>query len=349
MTTAVKCHRPPPCRRGWAGGRPRAGRGQARWTRVPSFVVSTTQPSPCSAAAQGVGDGEVLARPGPRRGRRPAPATSSGTSSSARSTRPDRRAHRPAPRRRAARRRRGRRRRARRWRAVTVSKTTAMAPGRVEVVVHPGREGRRARRRRARRRASVGRAAGEGVEPAERAGRGLESVARRPGPASGSGPAAAPCGRRGGSTCSMRSSRFVEVAELFDIFSPSASTTKAWCIQWLAKRLPSATAWARSFSWCGNLRSSPPQWRSKPSPSRSSDITTHSVCQPGRPVAPRRRPRRLAGLGQLPQREVGRVALVLGAVRPRARRRRPACRRGTGGRAARSPRPRRRRGTRRRR
>ena len=40
---------------------------------------------------------------------------------------------------------------------------------------------------------------------------------------------------------------------------------------------------ARSFSWCGNTRSSPPPWRSKPSPRSSSDIAEHSMCQPGRP------------------------------------------------------------------
>ena len=86
-----------------------------------------------------------------------------------------------------------------------------------------------------------------------------------------------------GSYRSIRSSRFDTLPRLFDIFSPSASTMKPWCIQWLAKRLPRATAWARSFSWCGKRRSWPPQWRSKPSPSRSRAITTHSLCQPGRP------------------------------------------------------------------
>ena len=67
------------------------------------------------------------------------------------------------------------------------------------------------------------------------------------------------------------------------IFSPASSTTMPLCAQRLANTLPSATAWARSFSWWGKTRSRPPRWRSKPSPSRSSDMTTHSVCQPGRP------------------------------------------------------------------
>ena len=69
----------------------------------------------------------------------------------------------------------------------------------------------------------------------------------------------------------------------FDIFSPPLATTKAWWPQWRANVRPRATAWARSFSWWGKARSWPPAWRSKPSPSRSSDITTHSVCHPGRP------------------------------------------------------------------
>ena len=98
-----------------------------------------------------------------------------------------------------------------------------------------------------------------------------------------------------------------------DIFSPERSTTKAWCIQCSAKRRPRATAWARSFSWCGNLRSSPPACRSKPSP-RMPEAHHDALAVPARPpVTPRRRPRRLARLGQLPQGEVGRVALALGA------------------------------------
>ena len=47
-------------------------------------------------------------------------------------------------------------------------------------------------------------------------------------------------------------------------------------------------------------------------------MTTHSVCQPGPPVAPGRRPRRLARLGLLPQREVDRRALVLVRLDPGA-------------------------------
>src|SRR5215218_5341793 len=96
------------------------------------------------------------------------------------------------------------------------------------------------------------------------------------------------------SYCSSRSSRLDTLPTLLDIFSPSASTTNPLCIQWLAKRSPRATAWARSFSWCGKRRSMPPQCRSKPSPSRARLITTHSLCQ-------------------LPQHEVGRVTLALSA------------------------------------
>ena len=68
-----------------------------------------------------------------------------------------------------------------------------------------------------------------------------------------------------------------------DILVPSTST-QPLCTQCRANGRPSATAWARSFSWCGKARSCPPPWRSNPSPSRSSDMTTHSVCHPGRPA-----------------------------------------------------------------
>ncbi len=67
------------------------------------------------------------------------------------------------------------------------------------------------------------------------------------------------------------------------IFSPPSATTMPECAHRREKRRPSATAWARSFSWWGNARSSPPPCRSKSSPNRSRAITTHSVCQPGRP------------------------------------------------------------------
>ncbi len=74
----------------------------------------------------------------------------------------------------------------------------------------------------------------------------------------------------------------VKLPSDLDIFSPP-TITQPLCTQWRAKGLPPASAWARSFSWCGKARSWPPPWRSNPSPSRSRDITTHSVCQPGRP------------------------------------------------------------------
>ena len=145
----------------------------------------------------------------------------------------------------------------------------------------------------------------------------------------------------------MRSSEVREVAErLRHLLAADLDEAVVHPVARRSAR-PSATAWARSFSWCGNARSWPPPWRSKPSPSRSSDITTHSVCQPGPARAPRRRPRRLARLGLLPEREVG-GSTASPRRRATARRRRPAATRATGGRAARSPRPSRPRSTRRR-
>ena len=56
---------------------------------------------------------------------------------------------------------------------------------------------------------------------------------------------------------------------------------------------------AISFSWCGNLRSRPPPWMSKCSPSSCVDMAEHSMCQPGRPSPHGRRPGGLAGLGAI--------------------------------------------------
>ena len=41
---------------------------------------------------------------------------------------------------------------------------------------------------------------------------------------------------------------------------------------------------ASSFSWCGNIKSSPPPWMSKVSPRISWLIAEHSMCHPGRPL-----------------------------------------------------------------
>jgi hypothetical protein len=69
----------------------------------------------------------------------------------------------------------------------------------------------------------------------------------------------------------------------FDIFS-SSTRTKPLCIHTFTNFEPQAAqVCAISFSWCGNLRSMPPPWMSKCSPSSSTDIAEHSMCQPGRP------------------------------------------------------------------
>ena len=63
----------------------------------------------------------------------------------------------------------------------------------------------------------------------------------------------------------------------------------------------------------------PPPWISKPTPSSCSAIAEHSMCQPGRPGPQGDVPGRvLARLARLPQREVERVALALGALDPLA-------------------------------
>ena len=82
----------------------------------------------------------------------------------------------------------------------------------------------------------------------------------------------------------MRSTRFDTLPRLLDIFAARHRRRSRCASNGWRRSFPSATAWARSFSWWGKRRSCPPPCRSKPSPSRSRLITTHSECQPGRPA-----------------------------------------------------------------
>ena len=69
----------------------------------------------------------------------------------------------------------------------------------------------------------------------------------------------------------------------FDIFS-AASWSIPLCIHSRASGFPrAASVCAASFSWCGKSRSAPPPWMSSSTPSSSSAIAEHSMCQPGRP------------------------------------------------------------------
>ena len=69
----------------------------------------------------------------------------------------------------------------------------------------------------------------------------------------------------------------------FDIFSPVKRSIPL-CIQMRAKGWPAASDCARSFSWCGKTRSSPPPWIQNSGPSSFAAIAEHSMCQPGRPT-----------------------------------------------------------------
>ena len=85
-----------------------------------------------------------------------------------------------------------------------------------------------------------------------------------------------------GPYCARASPRVRKFPKDFAIFSPSTLSI-ALCIQYRANECPDASDSARSFSWCGKVRSEPPPWISKSSPSRCNDIATHSMCHPGRP------------------------------------------------------------------
>ena len=69
----------------------------------------------------------------------------------------------------------------------------------------------------------------------------------------------------------------------FAIFS-SPSWSIPLCIHSRASGRPrAASVCAASFSWWGKSRSLPPPWMSSSTPSSSSAIAEHSMCQPGRP------------------------------------------------------------------
>ena len=100
----------------------------------------------------------------------------------------------------------------------------------------------------------------------------------------------------------------------FDIFS-AASCSIPLCIHSRASGLPrAASVCAASFSWWGNSRSAPPPWMSSSTPSSSSAIAEHSMCQPGRPGPHGDGHGVLALLLPLPEREVERVLLAVGAL-----------------------------------
>ncbi len=67
------------------------------------------------------------------------------------------------------------------------------------------------------------------------------------------------------------------------IFSPPVRRCSPWH-QIRTNGWPvAASLWAISFSWCGKMLSTPPQWMSNDSPSSAMLIAEHSMCQPGRP------------------------------------------------------------------
>src|SRR5262245_26953337 len=69
----------------------------------------------------------------------------------------------------------------------------------------------------------------------------------------------------------------------FDIFALSSDKCSE-CSQNRAKGFPDrASDCAISFSWCGNVRSTPPAWMSSVSPKYFIAMQEHSMCQPGRP------------------------------------------------------------------
>ena len=220
--------------------------------------------------------------PAPRRARPPARRRRPGTSSPAPSSSPTAPASSRARRRRAAAASASPASSAALARR-TVSNTTAIAPGVSRSSSIALAERGRARRRRAR--PVARRRCGRRTRRARRAALGrLAGCRRRSRPGCGSGSAAAASGTCARRSCSRRSSRFVDVAEALrhllalGVDDEARGASSGWRSACRAR--PPGPARSRG---AGSAGPCPPQCRSKPSPSRSRLITTHSLCQPGRP------------------------------------------------------------------
>ncbi len=67
-------------------------------------------------------------------------------------------------------------------------------------------------------------------------------------------------------------------------FEPSTRRCSAWT-QWRTNFSPyAASLCAISFSWCGNIRSTPPVWMSIVALNIFLIMAEHSICQPGLPL-----------------------------------------------------------------
>ena len=137
----------------------------------------------------------------------------------------------------------------------TVSNSSAVARRRVEVVVHHLAEVVEHGRRRARRDARARRCARRTRRARRALAGGVDVVLGRSAPGCGSATAAAASDTRAGRSCSSRSSRLRHVAEALRHLLALGVDDEAVVHPVVGERLPSATAWARSFSWCGNRRS----------------------------------------------------------------------------------------------
>src|SRR3954462_14961036 len=101
---------------------------------------------------------------------------------------------------------------------------------------------------------------------------------------------------------------------LLAIFSPPSCSIPL-CIQMrVSSASRAARVWAASFSWWGKIRALPPPWISSPRRERLRHRRALDV--PARPAPPPRRVpcRVLAALLRLPEREVERILLAVGAL-----------------------------------
>ena len=119
-----------------------------------------------------------------------------------------------------------------------------------------------------------------------------------------------PCGTTAGRPWSMRSSRFSKLPSDFDIFSPLGVDHEGVVHPVVGEALAEGDGLGPLVLVVRELEVEAAAVEVEP---LAEEVERHhdALGVPARAaVAPRRRPRRLAGLGQLPEREVGRVALA---------------------------------------